>query len=711
MLSRSQEQGKQPYLPFPFYSIVMILSEQLDAAEIIRIGKEAIALVRARSPESVNVFTPIENAWLLISTLPVDTPEVKNIRAHLLYYLSYSDSRKGLFDEAIAHAIESEILFKELSMERQRIAAVIKLGLLYLNTGKYAEALDTYISNLEPAKGLDSPDLLSQLYKNIGRIYWNLGNNSEAIAYTKQGLSLAETLPNQRLLISTYMNLGNLYASEDDLVQALEHYIRGLELAEQYFADYLNTIAQFLMNIAGVFLRMGDYDRSLEYYLRSLTLQEKIDWPVELARLHGNIGELYRERREFSLARHHLVLAEAIYKELHLHHERSHILTLLSSVVLSMDEPETALACANESRDIAQSHNDIRKLAAALRATARVLLYRQQYNEALEYLYKAKELHTTFGSTTEEIDLLMDMAAALNGQHRIDMALEHLLVADALATDKHMEKPVIAKVQHLLAETYEQAGNPARALHYFKAFRELEKAIFNEKSEYKIYTLKILHQVEEAHREAEIHRLKNEQLQREMEHLQHDLVVHALHLAQRQELLHKTKRSLGAMNKGALHNLYQEVRTTARSVDKALLKKNGGEQEGKKDVLHKVQLNLAAIGNGLQQKVLAEVQTLLHNLDIALTDETVWEQFTRQYKQVHGRFLEMLSGTFPRLSATELKVCALIHINMSSKEIGHILNISSRSVDTYRYNIRQKMGLSSETNLAQYMAELAQKNT
>lgn len=687
----------------------MILSDHIDATEIIRMGEKAIALVKAASPESADVFTPVEEVWPLLSTLPVDTVEVKNIRAYFLYYRSFSDSRKGLFDEAIAHATESRLLFEELAMENQRVAVVNTLGLLHLNKGKYVEALDIYLSNLEPLKRLDNRPLISQVYKNIGRIYWNLGNNDEAIAYTQQSLSIAETLSNRKALISTHMNIGNMYASIDDLVRALEHYIKGLELTEQYYADHQHTNAQFLMNIGAVFMRMGDYDRALEYKLRSLTIQEELDRPVELARLHGNISELYKERGEFSLARHHLLLADNVYKELQLHHEQSHILTLLSHIALAMDEPDAALAYARESRNLAENCSDIRKLVAALHAIAKVLLYRQEYTAALDYLSRAKELQTAFGSTTEEIEILLDMVAALNGQNQIEHALEHLLAADALTNNKHMEKPVVAKVLNMLAETYERAGNATLALHYFKAFRELEKIIFNEKSEYRIYTLKILHQVEEAHKETEIHRLKNEQLRREMEHLQHDLVVHALHLAQRQELLHKTKRNLTAMNKGVLHNLRQEVWDVTRIVDKALVK-NNKQQEEKKDILHKIRHNLTSINNGLRENVHTEVQTLLQNIDSALTDETIWEQFTWQYRQVHGRFLDVLSSTFPRLSATELKVCALIHINMSSKEIGRILNISSRSVDTYRYNIRQKIGLSPETNLAQHMAELAQQH-
>jgi AraC family transcriptional regulator, chitin signaling transcriptional activator len=54
----------------------------------------------------------------------------------------------------------------------------------------------------------------------------------------------------------------------------------------------------------------------------------------------------------------------------------------------------------------------------------------------------------------------------------------------------------------------------------------------------------------------------------------------------------------------------------------------------------------------------------------------------------------------------EMKVCALLKINLSSKEISSLLNISLRTVEDHRMNIRRKMNLDKEVNLNQYMAKL-----
>jgi len=66
----------------------------------------------------------------------------------------------------------------------------------------------------------------------------------------------------------------------------------------------------------------------------------------------------------------------------------------------------------------------------------------------------------------------------------------------------------------------------------------------------------------------------------------------------------------------------------------------------------------------------------------------------------------MLAERCPRLTPTELKVCALLKINLSNKEVGKLLSVSLRNVESHRYSIRKKLGLPSETNLSSYLAGL-----
>ena len=66
--------------------------------------------------------------------------------------------------------------------------------------------------------------------------------------------------------------------------------------------------------------------------------------------------------------------------------------------------------------------------------------------------------------------------------------------------------------------------------------------------------------------------------------------------------------------------------------------------------------------------------------------------------------MRMLSQRYPNLTPGELKVCALLKVNLSNKEIANLLSVSIRNVESHRYWIRKKMGLSSDVNLSVYLA-------
>lgn len=69
-------------------------------------------------------------------------------------------------------------------------------------------------------------------------------------------------------------------------------------------------------------------------------------------------------------------------------------------------------------------------------------------------------------------------------------------------------------------------------------------------------------------------------------------------------------------------------------------------------------------------------------------------------------FYSSLKEKYPKLSAKEIRLCSLIRLDLSSKEISSILNISSKSVEMNRYRLRKKMQLSSRANLSEFIREI-----
>lgn len=76
------------------------------------------------------------------------------------------------------------------------------------------------------------------------------------------------------------------------------------------------------------------------------------------------------------------------------------------------------------------------------------------------------------------------------------------------------------------------------------------------------------------------------------------------------------------------------------------------------------------------------------------------------FNKVHGNFLVILKKKFPNLNAHELKLCAYLRLNLSSKEMARLLSISVRGVEIGRYRLRKKLQLQPKEDLFQFLLSL-----
>jgi len=101
-----------------------------------------------------------------------------------------------------------------------------------------------------------------------------------------------------------------------------------------------------------------------------------------------------------------------------------------------------------------------------------------------------------------------------------------------------------------------------------------------------------------------------------------------------------------------------------------------------------------------------EANRLINRINEHIQSDQDWETFEDQFKKVHSEFLQKLAGKFPDVTPTELKICALMKLNLSSKEIANLFCLSIRTVENHRQRIRKKLGLTNEDNLVSYLSSL-----
>lgn len=92
-------------------------------------------------------------------------------------------------------------------------------------------------------------------------------------------------------------------------------------------------------------------------------------------------------------------------------------------------------------------------------------------------------------------------------------------------------------------------------------------------------------------------------------------------------------------------------------------------------------------------------------LEEAENKEEDWEHFAHHFDEVHSNYLNSVKKHFPSLTTTDLKLCAYLHINLTSKEIAQLMGISVRGVETSRYRLRRKLNIPGETSLNSFLLE------
>lgn len=97
------------------------------------------------------------------------------------------------------------------------------------------------------------------------------------------------------------------------------------------------------------------------------------------------------------------------------------------------------------------------------------------------------------------------------------------------------------------------------------------------------------------------------------------------------------------------------------------------------------------------------INSMVRKINREMDTEQQWEVFEKHFESVHEEFLKRLKEKYPDLTPREMKLCAYLRLNISSKEIATLMNISTRGVEISRYRLRKKLNLDHDTNLTEFI--------
>ena len=101
-----------------------------------------------------------------------------------------------------------------------------------------------------------------------------------------------------------------------------------------------------------------------------------------------------------------------------------------------------------------------------------------------------------------------------------------------------------------------------------------------------------------------------------------------------------------------------------------------------------------------------DLKRLVKTIDLELSNIDYWDQFSYHFEQVHSNYLNKIKDINVKLSPNELKLVAFLRMNMSSKEISKLMNITVRGVEIARYRLRKKFNLERSESLVNFLISL-----
>ncbi|OYU97509.1 MAG: hypothetical protein CFE21_04235 [Bacteroidetes bacterium B1(2017)] len=165
--------------------------------------------------------------------------------------------------------------------------------------------------------------------------------------------------------------------------------------------------------------------------------------------------------------------------------------------------------------------------------------------------------------------------------------------------------------------------------------------------------------LEKERQEKELIELKNQQLLKEVEHQGKELASSTMHIVQKSEMLLSIKDKLK---------------------------------------------HISQISN--DPKIKPEISELIKNIEKDTIIDKDWGKFELYFNNIHDSYTQSLKDKYPMLTANDIKMCSYLRMNLSTKEIATILNISARGVEISRYRLRKKMNLENGINLTDYLSKI-----
>ena len=521
------------------------------------------------------------------------------------------------------------------------------------------------------AHDVQSSEILADINRLMGELYITENNLQPAINYFLISEKLYKEFGDKKKLATVYGHLGRMYYNNNfELDKALSYYNKMMDIAIELNDKKL--MAASYDNLGSLFLSLRDKDKAYTYYHQLLLISEEINDQTGIGKALNNIGEIERYRGDYKKAFDYYKQSLVIHRELNDIRKMAINMENMGVTYYTMERPDDALNYYQQSLQYYQKANDQENIASVLVLMGQNAIKLEQYDKAIEYYNRAKNIAVKHDYHRYYMRALKGLSSAYEKKNSPQKALEHFKHFEAYKDSifRMNEKNNIAAIKAQLLT--ELDDTQYKVQQYEIGMLTKDKKIYTLKMNILIailviiflsgvlltvrYKILVKKQRQLREKDTELHKTQQELLKSELNSKDNDLMSFALHIVQKNKLL-----------KELVHDLRE-------------LSKQGNPETNKR--LREMSQNI---------KQMLKIQE-----DIDLFDQKV--------SQTYDGFFYYLKEHFPTLTKNEERLCAMLKLKLSSKEIASINNTSVKAVEMSRYRLRKKCGIDYNTNLSDYIS-------
>lgn len=578
----------------------------------------------------------------------------------------------------------------------------------------YAQRADSLQALLPHSKDTTRVIILTQLAHEL-----RAKDNTLATAYANEAVELARSLGFTKGEAMATMRLAVTYGFRNDFDQALTLLRTATDLAIE--TKQWKLAADCYINCGGIYSARSNTKKAFENYREALTYFEKANDKSGQATASYGIGITYVHEKKFDQALEYYNRSIALFNELGQQQEVPKVLVNVGTMYFQMKDYPQALNQLSRAIDIFRSFKNERGAATALHSRAEVYDAMQQHTPALADLEEAMVLNEKNQHEYNKVKCALLFAKIYRQQKKYDLAKEKLQQSIAISQKIKLTEDT-SEAYRLLAEISSDQADFKNAYRYHQLHRVYYDSVFDKEKSRQIQEMQIAFETEK--KEAEIRVLKSRQILNQTLlygslTLLAMVVAIAFLLLNRQRLKNKKEKELAEKES----QLMEERKALMEAeIENARLSQEGLKQEiefknkelttytlnliQKNEVLENIKAAVEEIRLAEDSQIRSRLNSLLNTVNYSFHLDKDWENFRLHFEQVHQSFFDRLNELYPDLSPNDRKLCALIRLNLDTKETAAVLDISPESAKVARHRLRKKLNLAPEQNLASFLAAI-----